>query len=201
MTIRDFNYNAANVNVTSVSYSFNGNNCWSEYCRSYTSATYSPSSINGNGVITITAPSGGWTRGYYSIKATFSGTNGTATITGGTVRIKDMTAPNITISLPINNATYNRTSNATLAFRATTTENSQCYLNLVSYGNFNNWYCYNWNSTNSTTNSTQLEGACNSTRYNYTGSTNYADYVSSNYHSLDLASNGNYSYCYVQGGG
>ncbi len=204
LSIRDFSYNAANVNVTAVYYSYSGENCWGEWCRSYTSATYSPSSINGNGIINITAPAGGWTRGYYSIKASVSGVNGTATITGGNVRIKDMTPPNMTITSPVNNATYN-ISNGTLSFRATTTENSQCYLNVVSYGNFYNWYCYNWNSTNSTTNatinSTQQEGACNSTRYNYTGNSIYSDYVSNNYHSADFGSNGNYSYCYSQGGG
>jgi len=183
LTVRNSSYNNVNVNITSVQYAYSGDNCWSDWCRTYTSATFSPTNTsNGETILKIQVPSSNWTRGYYDIKASVSGSYGTATITGGSVRVKDFAAPNITIITPVNNGTYN----TTLIFNATTNENAQCYLYLINYNNFNNWYCSGWNSTNSTTNSSMTQqsiGACNTTLYNYTGNSYYTEWVSNGWRS------------------
>lgn len=198
LVTQNSSYNAVNLTITNVQYAYSGNSCWSEWCRSYTDATWSligggtSTNSQGRAIITINAPSGGWTKGYYYIKASVSGSGGTATITNGNVRVKDLTAPNITIAAPANNGTYNLSS---LQVNFTTTENSQCSVYLVNYGNFYNWYCNDWNSTssNSTNASAQTIGACNTTLYNYTGNTYYTEYVSSNYRSSYDGSNSTWS--------
>ena len=199
VNVRDNNYNSVNVNLTNVQYATSGN-CWGEWCRSYTSATWSLISggvqtSNGNAIITIAPPSGGWSNGYYYIKTSVSGGAGTASITGGEVRVKDSNGPNITISSPTNNQTI---SNATFSFSATTTENSQCYLSTVNYNTFNGWYCGGVisNSTNSSnsTYTSQTIGACNTTLYGYNGTSNYNEYISSSYRSVDSASGYTWSY-------
>ncbi|MDP2925325.1 MAG: hypothetical protein Q8N99_03060 [Nanoarchaeota archaeon] len=180
--IRDYNYNSANANITQVYYALS-ENCGSEWCRSYTNAAFSPNATtNGSVVLMIQAPNTGWTKGNYYIKATVSGAGGTATITDGTLRVKDFVSPNITINSPINNGTYNNS----ISFNANTTKSSQCSILFYNYNNFYNWYCGGWNSTNST-NGTSLSiqnlNACNITKYNYSGSNYYTEYISSNYHS------------------
>ncbi len=191
---RDSSYNSLDVNITSVSYAYSSGNCWDEWCRSYTTATWSLNgssgvqTANGNAIIQIAAPSSGWTKGYYYIKATVSGGAGTAIIKGGEVRVKDLVAPNVTISSPTNNQTITAT---TFSFSATTTENSKCNFDIANYNNFNSWYCYGWNSTNSSNSSTtsQTRGACNTTLYsNYNGSSYYSSYVSDNYYSVNNGS-------------
>ena len=186
--VRDSSYNSIDVNITSVQYAYSGGNCWSEWCLSYTSATWNlvgggVQTTNGNAVINLQAPSSNWTRGYYYIRASISGSSGTATITGGQLRIKDTTAPNITITSPVNNQTIN---SSTFTINATTSENSQCYFYVANYNNFNSWYCgdiNSGNSTNSSLASSQKIGACNTTKYGYNGSSYYTEYVSSNYRS------------------
>ncbi len=192
LNVRDTSYNYVNVSISNVEYAYSGENCWSEWCRSYTTATFSITNLStGQYLLNIKVPSTNWTKGYYAIRATVSGSGGTATITGGNVRVKDFTAPNLTISSPLNNANY---SNNSLTFSATTSETSQCYVYIVNYDNFYNWYCWNWNATSNSSNSSsaQLEGSCNYTRYSYNGSSYYYEYVYNNWHYI--YNNGNYSY-------
>ncbi len=188
LIFRDANYAAASsITISSVSYALT-QNCWTEACKSYTAATFSPTTTDSNGeaILKIKVPSGGWTKGDYSIKAVVGGVS----VTGGSVRIKDLTPPNITFSVPQNNATYN----ISMAFSATTTKSSTCSINLVNYDNFYNWYCYGWNSTNSSS-SSQTLNACNSTKYNYNGSSYKSESVSNDYHSYYDGIN--YSSCYT----
>ena len=191
LNVRDSSYNAINVNISSLQYAYSATGCWSEWCRTYTDATWS---VHGGGIQTsagsallqIKAPSSGWDRGYYYIKAGISGSSGTATITGGTVRVKDKTAPNITIVAPANNFTANT---STMSFNATTSENAQCSLSLANFDNFYGWYCGGiiaFNSSNGTSAapSQQSVGACNVTKYAYNGTRYLASYISSNYYSV-----------------
>lgn len=189
LNVRDSSYSSVNVNITNVWYAYSGDNCWDEWCRTYTAASFSPTyTTSGSAILNIQVPSTNWTKGYYYIKASVSGGSGTATITGGSVRVKDMTPPNITaFSSPSINGTYN----GSLAFSITTSKESTCSVSVVNYDNFYSWYCWNWNS-NSTV-SSQTLGSCNSTKYGYNGSTYYYEYVYGDYHSLSDGSN--YSYC------
>ncbi len=188
--VRDVSYNNVAANVTTVQYAVSSNNCYSEWCRTYTSATWgivgggAETSSSGS-VITLSAPSGGWTKGEYSIKATVSGSSGTGSVTGGNVRVRDTTPLNVTIVYPVNNGTY---TNNSFPWRVTTNRNAQCNLYAINYQNFNNWYCGGWNSTNSSNSSSSLSaqtlGACNTTLYsNYNGTQYYYEYVSDNYKS------------------
>ena len=199
--VRDADYNSAgSVTITGVDYAYSGSSCWDDSCRTYSSATFSPTSTeesDGSAVLTMTKPSGGWTRGIYAIRATVSGAGGETTITGGSVRVKDFTAPVITLTIPQNNVTYNNS----LTFSATTTEDAQCSIYIINYDNFYIWNCGAFNSTNSTnsTNFTdQTIEACNFTKYGYNGSDYHYDYVSSNYHSSYDGSNS--TYCYDSSG-
>jgi len=117
---------------------------------------------------------------------------GGITVTGGTVRVKDFTVPNITLSVPVNNATYG----TTLSFSASTVKSATCSLSVVNYDNFYNWYCGGWNSSNGTI-TAQTVGACNSTNYLYNGSLYISEYISSTYHSYYDGVNS--SYCYLSG--
>ncbi|MFH1711180.1 MAG: hypothetical protein ABH840_02620 [Nanoarchaeota archaeon] len=191
LSVRDSDYSSADVNITSVWYAYSGDNCWDEWCRTYVNSTFSPlNTSNGDAVIRIKTPSGGWTRGYYYIKTTVSGSAGSATILGGNIRVRDFSLPNITLVSPNNNQTYNRS----VLFSFTTSKSTQCGINLVGYSTFINWYCYGWNSTtNSTFNSSQTEGACNQTGYGYNGTIYYNEYITKDYHSLDDGQN--YSSC------
>ena len=197
--VRNITYDSINANITNVQYAVTGGNCWNEWCLSYTDSTWGVKgggvqTSSGSGIITIKPPSGGWNKGDYYIRASVSGSSGTATITGGSVKVKDLSAPNITIHSPLNNQTI--TGN-TFLFNATSTENSQCYLSMSSYNNFNSWYCGGLNSTNSTNSSltSQTIGACNTTLYSYSGSAYYAEYISNNYHTVYNGAN----YIYTSG--
>lgn len=181
INIRNSTYSSVDANITGVYYALS-ENCWNEWCRTYTSATFSPTStVNGSAVLKIKPLSNNWPTGIYYIKATISGSGGTATITDGNVRVKDMIAPNVSITSPINNATYNNS----ISFSATTTESSQCSISSVNYDNFYAWYCSGWNSTNSSNATWTLQiNACNITKYNYNGSSYYSEYISNNYRSI-----------------
>lgn len=193
ITVQDDSYGSVLGTISSVSYALSPN-CWSESCRSnlYTSATFSPTAVNSSGsaILQIAVPSTNWNKGYYAIKAVVNGT----TITGGSVRVKDLTPPNVTLNVPQNNGTYN----ISLGFSATTSEASTCNINLVNYDIFYNWYCGGWNSTNTTAPSAQTLGACNITKYSYSGPTNRQEYLSNTYHSYYY--DYNYSYCYISSG-
>jgi hypothetical protein len=188
--VRDINYNYVYANVTGVQFSYNDGSCYSDWCRTYVSVA-SPDwglvgggrQISSSGGIISIKPPIRWSRGEYTIKATVSVGSDTATITGGYVRARDSTPINITINLPANNATVNASVNSTILWSANTTKNAQCSLGVVSYNNFYNWYCGGWNSANSTNGSisNQTLGACNSTLYNYTGSSSYSASISENY--------------------
>ena len=187
LNVKDSDNQNANVNITNVYYADPSDTCQSESCRSYTAASWTNSSggtwtSNGVAILNISVPSANWSMGYYYIKATVSG-GGVASIIGGNVRVKDMTPPNITISSPANNATYNNS----LVFSATTNENARCYVYVVSFDTFYRWNCGGWNSTNSSnsTAAVPLEAACNSTRYNYNGSSYNYEYVSMDYHFIN----------------
>ena len=188
--------NASGITVTSVQYS-NTENCWTESCRAYTSATFSPSTIDSGGVayLQIKAPSTNWSKGDYYIKAAVSGSEGTATITGGSARVKDFTSPNVTSIGLTNNATYN----TSISFSAVTSKNAQCSIYLANYGNFHSWSCSGWNSTssNSTNFTAQALGACNITKYAYSGATYRTEYISNNYHSYYDGSN--WTSCWTSG--
>ena len=193
------NDNANGITISKVEYAFSGNDCWSEYCRSYTTVSTSSWSLvgggtvtdaNGRAIINIPAPSTNWSRGYYAVRVTSGG----VVITGGTVRVKDFTAVNITINSPVHNATYN----TSLLFNTTTNRNVQCSFSVVSYDDFYRWYCNGWNSTNNNNNlSSELVRSCN-TSYNYNGSNYYNEWVGSNSHSIYDGQNS--SYCYVSSG-
>ncbi len=194
---RDVSYNSVAVNVTNVQYSLVSSSCYSEWCRSYTSATWGVAGggiqISSSGsVITIKAPSGGWTKGEYSIKVSVSSAAGSGTITGGSVKVRDSITINITVNSPVNNATYNQT----LLWNITTSVNAKCNVGVSHYNGFNQWYCGGWNSTNSsngTVISQQTIGACNTTLYNYNGIAYYIDYVSNDYRSTYNGSDSSYS--------
>ena len=186
--VRDSNYDAININITSVSYAVQTGSCTSDWCRTYNTATWSlvgggVQTSNGNAIIRVHAPAGGWTtKGNYYIKATISGSSGSATIldSNGISRVKDTNAPNITVSLPANNDTL---TGRNVSFSWTTTENSQCNLYIANFNSFNLSYCSGaLNSTNGTT-TQQTINACNSTKYGYVGVYNYSIYASSNYYS------------------
>jgi hypothetical protein len=186
--IRNSSYASANVNVTKVEYAVEGGNCWDEWCRSYTTTTTWSLSIggnettnNGSGIIMIAPPSGGWGIGEHRIKTSVSGSAGTATITGGTVRVKDMAAPNVTINSPANNDTVTDTS---FLINWTTTKNAECNVYMTNYDNFFSYSCNGWNSTGNATITPQFVNACNKTKYNYTGATHMYQYVHDDYYYL-----------------
>jgi hypothetical protein len=211
--VRDTNYNPINVNITQVEYAHPADSCSGEWCRTYTSATFSPTSTSGgNAILSIKVPSTNWTKGYYYIRATVSGSSGSAVIkdeSNGKVKIRDATELNISsFNSPINNVTY---SNSTFLFNITTNKDSQCSLNIINYDNFYYWYCSGWNSTGNLTNSTnsswgspQKVQSCNITSYQYNGSVYYNEYLSNYYHSIYNGSESSYcssypgspTYCY-----
>ncbi len=191
---RDSSYSGVALNISSIQYSSTSSNCYSETCRSYTTPSSSNwAVVSGDGrstaaagsVITIKAPSGGWTKGDYALKAVVSGSSGTATITGGSTKVKSFVVPNVTVISPLNNATYNATN---LTFSITTSLSAQCSLSLANYQNAYSWYCGGWNSTssnssNSTVPTPQAKGACNTTLYSYNGTRYYNEYLGNNYRS------------------
>ncbi|MBI5697627.1 MAG: hypothetical protein HZC29_03865, partial [Thaumarchaeota archaeon] len=140
--VKDSSNNDATVTVNNVQYSTPSTSCWDEYCRTYNTATYSivnssNNQITGSGIISIAKPSSNWSRGYIYIKATVNGSGGTATIPGGYVHTKDFTAPNMTITAPVLTGTYNISNQPALWMNWTTTEDANCWLDIVSYDKFN----------------------------------------------------------------
>ncbi len=181
VVVRDPDDNLANVNITKVEYSTN--------YYTYSDATYTTTNLSyGTHLITMTN-SGNWSLGYYYIRITVTGSEGSVLFSDtGNLRVKDMVAPTLNITYPINNVTY---SNNSLIFNITLSENGICESTLYNYYNFYNSFCYNWNATNS---SNQTKEACNTTKYNYSGNTYYYEWLSYHYHSL-YSDNGS-AYCY-----
>lgn len=192
--------NPAYVNVTGVQYSTPSTSCWSDYCRTYTDATYtlvgqasSNQTINDNGILHIAKPSGNWSRGSLYFKVTVRGQNGTATIKDGSVYIKDFNAPNVTISVPNVNASM--TSSA-YWINWTTNENADCYLDLANYASYRGWYCSGWNTSNSSNSSTRdprWVDSCNATKYGFAGSSYYSEYIRKDYRSWTTSLTWGYS--------
>ena len=182
--LRDTSYNQATANVTGFEYAYSGTSCWSDSCRTYTTATYSivgndadNTTISNSGVISVTAPSGGWARGRYSVRATVTGTAGSATIRNGQVQFKNFTKPTANITVPEMNETFIGTS---FPFSATTSADVECYLYSQNFDDA--WWCNGWNSSNGSI-SSGLVDACNTTKYGYNGSKYYTTYVSATYKS------------------
>ena len=176
LNVRDTNGSTiTTVNVTGVEYALSSNNCWSDSCRQYTSGTYSlidtPAlQLTGSAILTVQPPTGNWTRGTMYLRATVSGVNGTATITSGSVTIRDTTPPKITILTPQLNATVN---SSTFDANWTTTEASNCRLQMMNYNTFNASRCMNTTVAN--------PSACNNTLFS--GSGYYLEVVDANYRS------------------
>ena len=199
ITVRNSTYNGVSASIDSIQYASYGSGCYSDWCSSYTTATWSFVSggsgtqltSNGSGIITIAKPSGGWTKGSYTVKASVSGSEGSSTITGNSFNIKDLTPPNITISSPTLNQTITSQS---ISFSATTTENSVCNVYSLDYGHFKSWYCPNASSSNYSSNPTSLINSCNSTYYGFNNSTSYqTEYISRNYYSFYNVTDSNWS--------
>lgn len=183
VNIRHTNNSNANVSITDVQYSNAGNNCWSEWCKTYTSATWSlveggsDTGIDGKAIIHLRVPSGNWSNGEYSFKVSVSGVNGTASITGGNVRVINSILPNISLSSPSVNQSINQ---STFSVNFTTNKAASCWLALRDYGNFNSSFC--GNATNSSTNN--QVASCNVTLYGFSINTNYYyEFINDNYHS------------------
>jgi hypothetical protein len=204
---RDSSNNPSNVVVNNVYYSFPGDSCWSEYCKTYTNASVwslvecgRNTGADGEAVINIQKPGSGWSYGYGYIKADITGASGSAVITGGSVRVMDPTPPNVTISAPAINSTINGRN---FSVSLTTTENAECYINFQDYSNYHRSYC-SWfgnltNSTNSSSYASDLINSCNASKYgfNSTNTTYYYEYTSSNY--ISASSGANYDYWYSSG--
>lgn len=198
LQVQDSSYQNINATIQSVEYSTPTSSCWSESCRTYTTASWNITAatnttmIGGNGsVINIfKTSSSDWSKGEYFIRATITGINGTATIKGGRLMVKDMTAPNVSISSPAINATLNGT---TYSLTATTTETANCNINLISYNNYYSWAsCASLNSSGSA-----LIDSCNVTKYRFNSTVYYSEYISKDYRSA--TSGANYNYWYSSG--
>ncbi len=176
LNVRNASYNSLSVNISSIQYGKYSSGCYSDYCATYSTATWSFVSggsgvqlTNGNGIVTMQKPSSNWEKGDYTVKMTVTGSAGTSTITGSTFRIKDFTAPNITISAP----TVNQTINAsTFSITTTTTESSTCSITALDYLSFRNWYCGALNATNGSITQAHLD-SCNQTYFGFNNATNY----------------------------
>ena len=95
LNVRNQTSNSIELNLTNFEYSTPSTSCWSESCRTYTSATYSiinqssgNYTINGYGIIKIHKPSSSdWSEGYMYFRSTVNGSLGTVNITSGSVYI------------------------------------------------------------------------------------------------------------------
>ncbi len=169
--VRNSNYIPQVVNITKVEMSEDGDSCWSESCKSYTNYSYTilngsgGTGIAGNGTIKIANNGTRWKRGQHSIKATISGSSGTAVIKTGYIWVKDNSVPNITIAAPLTGATITQSS---FLISATSSENALCSLHMFNYDQFHNNNCGSTNTSN--------DASCNNTRFN--GSTSYSRYIS-----------------------
>ncbi len=184
--VRDSGYNSAGtVNITRVEYALPSSSCTYESCRSYTSVPsgyFSPTSTSGGTAILKIRPTSPWVKGTYYIRATVTGSLGTATITGGTLSVKDFSPPNVTIIFPVINGTYNLSR--PLSVYLTTLKSARCQLMLSNYNNFYNYFCGSWNTTNSTTpniNRSAFIESCNITKYGYNGTIYRNEYIYSDY--------------------
>ncbi len=181
LNIRDSNNNPATVNITAVQYAETTENCWQESCKTYVTPSWALqvggiSCTSGSCFINITNP-GVWKKDGHYVRATISGTAGTATINGGFFWVKDLTAPNLTISSPVIGYTYN----TSFVFTATTTENTNCYITLLNYKTFKNWFCYQNNT-----------GICNTATYS--GDSYYYKYLGKDYFYFTQNESGTGSY-------
>lgn len=179
--VRDGNYNdASSITIDSIQYGQYSSGCWSDWCATFTTASWSFVSggsgttiTNGSAIVRIPAPSGGWTKGTYTVKVSVTGSAGSTTISGSSFQIKDFTAPNVTIVTP----TINQSFNATQSFvmNITTTEDAVCSFYSISYLELENWYCPSARSSNATNGTTPygLINACNRTYYGFKNTTVY----------------------------
>ncbi|MBS3074642.1 hypothetical protein J4447_04295 [Candidatus Pacearchaeota archaeon] len=199
--VRNVSYGNVAANITNVEYSAPSSNCWDEWCRTYTSATWSlvgggsQVSNNTGGIIKISRGASNWTKGEYRIKVSVSGSEGSATIKGGYMQVKDFTPPNVTLSSPTINSTFTGNN---FSVSATTSKTATCNLYLTDYDRFRAWNsCVNaTESANGTTLNGLIE-SCNYTKYNFNGSYYKYDYVSRDYRSV--SSGPNYTYWYQYG--
>ena len=194
ITVRDTSNNAANVSITSVSYANTGGNCWSEWCKSYTTAnewsltdtnaTNDTGTSDGSAIILINKPTSNWSKGEYTIKVGITGINGSATVTGGNFRIIDSVLPNITVTSPTVNQTI---TNNSFSVSWTTTETTSCYLYFWDYNTFYNYYCGAANASNAST--VGLTESCNVTKYGFSNNTlYYFEYIGKDYQSASSGS-------------
>ena len=184
LTVRNSSYSNIGVNITSIQYALYSNGCYSEWCASFSTATWSFVSggsgeqlTSGSGIIKLHKPSSGWEKGYYTVKATISGSAGTSSISGSNLfQVKDLTAANVTINSPTINQTI---TGRNFSFSATTTENAVCSISSIDYNAFYNWHgCAGASSNASNSSSTSLVSACNYTYYGFNNSTQYqTEYV------------------------
>jgi len=177
---RDSSYSAADLTIRSVQYAYSADSCGGEWCKTYSTATFSPTSTSGgSALIKIQVPSNNWSYGYYYIKASVEGSGGAATILGGEVRVKDLTAPNVTIHTPLMNGTY---SGNNLSFAATTSENAECGLGIYNFESYYNWMCWGWNLSNNSVIQRFID-SCNASYYGYNGTSYYNLWISKDYYS------------------
>ena len=189
--VRDTNYNdASSITINNVQYGQYSGGCWSEWCTTLSTASWAFVSggsgttiTNGSAIIRITAPSGGWTKGSYTLKTSVTGSAGTNTISGSTFQIKDFTAPNLTITTPTINQSFNATNLPVINF--TTSESAVCYAITSDYLYFyTNTGCATLNAANSS--SVGLVDACNYTYYGFKNGTEYQyEYVTGDYYSFN----------------
>lgn len=179
--VRDQNQNSIVVNVTKVEYALSSN-CWSEYCKSYTTANYlvgsgSNTNVSDSAAITIIKGSSNWSKGTMTVRATVqaaNGSSGSSVISGGYAYIKDLSPPTVNLTAPV--TSQNITSSA-LAVNWTTVEDAKCYINLFNFQNFRAWYClqssyYPINSS---------ADYCSTSLFN--GTSYYSEYISTDYRS------------------
>ena len=175
--VRDVNYNdASSITVNNIQYAPYTNGCYSEWCASFSTATWAFVSggsgttlTNGSGVVRLTMPSGGWSKGTYTVKTSVTGTAGTTAISGSTFQIRDFSAPNITIHTPTINQSFNATNLPLI--NLTTSESAYCSVSTEDYGNFQNWRCRGVAGANGT--DVGLVDACNQSYYGFKNGTKY----------------------------
>ncbi len=189
--VRDQNQNSISVNVTKIEYALSST-CWSEYCKTYTTASYlvgsgSNTNTSDSAAITIVkSSSSNWSKGSMTIRATVqatNGTGGTSLISGGYVYIKDLTPPTVNLTAP---TTRQNITNSTLALNWTTTENAKCYVSLLNFQNHRNWYCLQSSYYPINTSADY----CSTSLFN--GTEYYYEYISTDYSSYSNGSNWNW---------
>jgi hypothetical protein len=175
--VRDSNSNAATVNITKVEYSTPSTGCWNDGCRTFNNATFSivgqaNTQITDNAIIRIVKPAANWSTGYRSIRVTVSGALGSVVIKGGGLYTKDTTGPIVNVTSPTTGSLVNTSS---MWINWTTSEVANCNIYVVSFNNFDSWYCGSslFNISN--------QSYCNSTVF--TGTDSMYDYISPNYYS------------------